>query len=188
MFERFTEPAMRVVTLAQDEARMLDHDRLGTEHLLLGLLREGHGAAARSLASLDVSVDAVRPHVEQTPGRRGRKDPSGHIPFTPHTKKVLELSLRESVRLGEARIGTEHILLGLIREDGCTATRILVSLGADPDQVRHAVMTSIRADRAVVAGSRKESDRLAEIQALLRDIVDRLERIERRLEGHGDGT
>jgi ATP-dependent Clp protease ATP-binding subunit ClpC len=115
MFERFTDRARRIVVLAGEEARMLDHGWIGTEHILLGLIREGDGYAARSLESLGISLDAVRQQVEEFIGR-GQQEPSGHIPFTPRAKKVLELSLRESLQLGHNYIGSEHILLGLLRE------------------------------------------------------------------------
>ena len=116
MFERFTDRARRVVVLAQDEARMLDHNYVGTEHILLGLIHEGEGVAAKALESLGISLDAVRQQVEEIIGRGQQQAPSGHIPFTPRAKKVLELSLREALQLGHTYIGTEHILLGLIRE------------------------------------------------------------------------
>jgi len=115
MFERFTDRARRVVVLAQEEARLLNHNYIGTEHLLLGLIREGDGVAAEALESLGISLDAVRQQVEEIIGQ-GQQAPSGHIPFTPRAKKVLELSLREATQLGQDHIGAEHILLGLVRE------------------------------------------------------------------------
>ena len=115
MFERFTDRARRVVVLAQEEARLLNHNYIGTEHILLGLIHEGEGVAAKALESLGISLDAVRGQVEEIIGQGGSA-PSGHIPFTPRAKKVLELSLREALQLGHNYIGTEHILLGLIRE------------------------------------------------------------------------
>src|ERR1700728_205091 len=115
MFERFTDKARRVVVLAQEEARMLDHNYIGTEHILLWLMHEGEGIAAKALTSSDIGREAVRELVEEIIGR-GQQAPSGHIPFTPRAKKVLELSLREALQLGHNYIGTEHILLGLIRE------------------------------------------------------------------------
>ena len=138
MFERFTDRARRVVVLAQDEARMLNHDYIGTEHLLLGLIGEGEGVAARALESLGISLDAVRQQVEQVIGR-GQQAPSGHIPFTPRAKKVMELALREANDLGHSYIGTEHILLGLIREGDGVAAGVLTGLGADRPQVRQQV-------------------------------------------------
>jgi ATP-dependent Clp protease ATP-binding subunit ClpA len=142
MFERFTDRARRVVVLAQEEARMLNHNYIGTEHILLGLIREGEGLAAKALESLGISLDAVRQQVEEIIGQ-GQEAPSGHIPFTPRAKKVLELSLRESLQLGHNYIGTEHILLGLIREGDGVATQILVRLGADLNRVRHQVIELI---------------------------------------------
>ena len=135
MFERFSDLARRVVVLAQEEARMLDHNYIGTEHILLGLIREGDGVAAKALESLGISLDAVRHQVEEIIGR-GQQTPSGHIPFTPRAKKVLELSLRESLQLGHSYIGTEHILLGLIREGDGVAAQVLVRLGADLNRLR----------------------------------------------------
>ena len=139
MFERFTDRARRVVVLAQEEARMLDHSHIGTEHLLLGLIREGGGVAAKALESLGISLQAVRQQVGEIVGR-GQQAPSGHIPFTPRAKKVLELSLREALQLGHNYIGTEHILLGLIREGDGVAAQVLVKLGADPTRVRQQVI------------------------------------------------
>jgi ATP-dependent Clp protease ATP-binding subunit ClpA len=139
MFERFTDRARRVVVLAQEESRRLGHDYIGTEHLLLGLIREGEGMAARALKSLDVSLDRVRREIEERVGR-GEGVSSGHIPFTPRAKKVLEMSLRESLQLGHNYIGTEHILLGLIAEDDGVAAQVLLELGADLDRVRQAVL------------------------------------------------
>ena len=134
MFERFSDRARRVVVLAQEEARMLNHNYIGTEHILLGLIHEGDGVAARSLESLGISLDAVRQQVEEIIGR-GQQAPSGHIPFTPRAKKVLELSLREALQLGHGYIGTEHILLGLLREGDGVAAQVLVTLGADLNRV-----------------------------------------------------
>ncbi len=139
MFERFTDRARRVVVLAQEEARMLDHNYIGTEHILLGLLHEGQGVAAKALQSLGISLEAVRQQVEQIIGR-GQEAPSGHIPFTPRAKKVLELSLREAHQLGHDYIGTEHILLGLIREGEGVAAQVLVRLGADLNRARQQVI------------------------------------------------
>jgi ATP-dependent Clp protease ATP-binding subunit ClpA len=139
MFERFTDRSRRVVVLAQEEARMLDHNYIGTEHILLGLIREGDGHAARALESLGISLDAVRQQVEAFIGR-GQQAPSGPVPFTPRAKKVLELSLRESLQLGHNYIGTEHILLGLIREGDGVAAQVLVKLGADSNRVRQQVI------------------------------------------------
>ncbi len=139
MFERFTDRARRVVVLAQEEARMLSHNYIGTEHILLGLIHEGEGVAAKALESLNISLEAVRAQVEEIIGQ-GPQAPSGHIPFTPRAKKVLELSLREALQLGHNYIGTEHILLGLIREGEGVAAQVLVKLGADLNRVRQQVI------------------------------------------------
>src|SRR6187397_2953926 len=139
MFERFTDRARRVVVLAQEEARMLNHNYIGTEHILLGLIHEGEGVAAKALESLGISLDAVREQVQDIIGQ-GQQSPSGHIPFTPRAKKVLELSLREALQLGHNYIGTEHILLGLIREGEGVAAQVLVKLGADLNRVRQQVL------------------------------------------------
>jgi len=135
MFERFTDRARRVVVLAQEEARMLNHNYIGTEHILLGLIHEGEGVAAKALESLGIALEGVRQQVEEIIGQ-GQQAPSGHIPFTPRAKKVLELSLREALQLGHSYIGTEHILLGLIREGEGVAAQVLVKLGADLNRVR----------------------------------------------------
>src|SRR5215217_8133683 len=139
MFERFTDRARRVVVLAQEEARHLNHNYIGTEHLLLGLIHEGEGVAAQARTQLGVSLEAVRAEVEEIIGQ-GTDAPSGHIPFTPRAKKVLELSLREALELGHNYIGTEHILLGLLREGQGVGAQVLVKLGAGRDQVRQVVV------------------------------------------------
>ncbi len=139
MFERFTDRARRVVVLAQEEARLLNHNYIGTEHILLGLIHEGEGVAAKALEQLGISLEAVRTQVEEIIGQGG-SSPSGHIPFTPRAKKVLELSLREALQLGHNYIGTEHILLGLIREGEGVAAQVLVKLGADLSRVRQQVI------------------------------------------------
>ncbi len=139
MFERFTDRARRVVVLAQEEARMLHHNYIGTEHLLLGLIREGEGVAAKALESIGIDLAAVRQQVEEIIGQ-GQQEPSGHIPFTKRAKKALEMSLRESVQLGHSYIGTEHILLGLLREGDGVAAQVLVKLGADLNRVRQQVI------------------------------------------------
>jgi ATP-dependent Clp protease ATP-binding subunit ClpC len=176
MFERFTDRARRVVVLAQDEARMLKHNYIGTEHILLGLIHEGEGVAAEALGSLGISLDAVRQQVEELIGQ-GQVAPSGHIPFTPRGKKVLELSLRESVQLGHNYIGTEHILLGLIREGDGVAAQVLVKLGADLNRVRQQVIQLVHGHQP------KEPVfvRPAAQELSLPTVQDRLEAIERRL-------
>jgi hypothetical protein len=139
MFERFTERARRVLVLAQEEARLLNHNFIGTEHILLGLIHEGDGVAARALGSLGISLEAVRVEVEETVGPAGSSR-TGSPPFTPRAKKVLELSLREALQLGHQYIGTEHILLGLVREGEGVAVQVLVGLGADLSRVRQQVL------------------------------------------------
>ena len=139
MFERFTDRARRVIVLAQEEARLLNHNYIGTEHILLGLAHEGQGVAAKALESLGIQLQALRSQVEQVIGQ-GQRAPTGHIPFTPRAKKVLELSLRESQQLGHNYIGTEHLLLGLIREGEGVAAQVLVKLGADLSRVRQQVI------------------------------------------------
>jgi len=159
MFERFTDRARRVVVLAQDEARALNHNYIGTEHLLLGLIHEGEGVAAKALESMDVSLDAVRAQVVDIIGE-GQSAPSGHIPFTPRAKKVLELSLREALQLGHNYIGTEHILLGLLREGEGVAAQVLTKLGADLSTVRQTVMQMLSGyegkETVTAGGSSKE--------------------------------
>ncbi|MDQ2756689.1 MAG: ATP-dependent Clp protease ATP-binding subunit [Actinomycetota bacterium] len=139
MFERFTDRARRVVVLAQEEARLLNHNYIGTEHILLGLIHEGEGLAAKALENLDISLQAVREQVQDIIGQ-GQQAATGHIPFTPRAKKVLEYSLREGLQLGHTYIGTEHILLGLIREGEGVAAQVLVKLGADLNKVRQQVI------------------------------------------------
>ena len=158
MFERFTDRARRVVVLAQEEARMLNHNYIGTEHILLGLIHEGEGVAAKALESLGISLDAVRQQAEDIIGK-GQQAPSGHIPFTPRAKKVLELSLREALQLGHNYIGTEHILLGLIREGEGVAAQVLIKLGADLNRVRQQVLqllSGYQGKEAATAGTPAE--------------------------------
>ena len=142
MFERFTDRARRVVVLAQEEARMLNHNYIGTEHLLLGLVHEGEGIAARALESLGITLNSVREQVQDIIGP-GANAPSGHIPFTPRAKKVLELSMREAIQLNHGYIGTEHILLGMVRANEGVANQVLAKLGVEPAAVRQAVMDLI---------------------------------------------
>ena len=185
------------MVLAQEESRELNHSYIGTEHLLLGLLREDGGVAAAALASLDVGLDAAREQVAEIVGR-GQQAPSGHIPFTPRAKKVLELSLRESVRLGHPYIGSEHILLGLIAEGHGVAVEVLRILGAEPDRVRARVIELIppagekspglpdpgRPVRLAVSAAKFDEllDRLDAIEPRLDAIEPRLDAIERRLD------
>ncbi len=139
MFERFTDRARRVVVLAQEEARELNHYYIGTEHLLLALLREGDGVAAQALTALGIGLEDARREIDAIIGR-GTEQPSGHIPFTPRTKKVLELSSREAQLLGHNYVGTEHLLLGLLREGDGVAVQIFVRRGIDLNRVRQQVI------------------------------------------------
>ena len=155
MFEQFSDRARQAVVQAQQEARRLDHNYIGTEHLLLGLIREGDGVAAKALELLGISLDAVRQQVEEIIGR-GQQTLSGHFPFTPRAKRVLELSLREALQLGHKYIGTEHILLGLIREGEGVAAQVLVRLGCDLNRVRQEVirlLTGHQGKDSKIAGS-----------------------------------
>ena len=144
MFERFTDRSRRAIVLAQEEARFLGHNYIGTEHILLGLIREDQGVAAKALESLGISLELVRQQVEEIIGHGQELPPPGHIPFTPRAKKVLELSLREALQLSHSYIGTEHILLGLLREGEGVAAQVLVTLGADLNRVRQQVIQLLR--------------------------------------------
>ena len=187
MFERFTDRARRVVVLAQEEARVLNHNYIGTEHILLGLLHEGEGVAAKALESLGISLEAVRQQVEEIIGQ-GQQAPSGHIPFTPRAKKVLELSQREALQLGHDYIGTEHILLGLVREGDGVAAQVLVHLGADLNRVRQQVILLI-GGKQPERGRRvpREGALVAEVQARLAAVEGRLAALEQRV-GAGPDT
>jgi hypothetical protein len=176
MFERFTDRARRVVVLAQEEARMLNHGYIGTEHLLLGLIHEGEGVAAKALTALGIDLDAVRQEVKEVIGR-GEQPPSGHIPFTPRAKKVLELSLRESTQLGHNYIGTEHILLGLVCEGEGVAAEVLVKLGADLSHVRQQVIQLLRGHRGEGASWKARSARAG----IVDDVLAQLDALDRRL-------
>src|SRR6266516_8171107 len=147
VFERFTERARQVVVLAQDEARALKHNYIGTEHLLLGLLREEEGLAARVLESLEITAEGVRSEVAMIIGQGEDEAAAGQIPFTPRAKKVLELGLREAQSLGHAYIGTEHILLGLVRENDGVAARILLDLDADAEKIRNELIGMLSGTR-----------------------------------------
>jgi ATP-dependent Clp protease ATP-binding subunit ClpC len=197
MFERFTDRARRVVVLAQEEARMLNHNYIGTEHILLGLIHEGEGVAAKALESLGISLEAVRQQVEEIIGQ-GQQAPSGHIPFTPRAKKVLELSLREALQLGHDYIGTEHILLGLIREGEGVAAQVLVRLGADLNRVRQQVIQLLHEEPGAELetaharpwprpAARAERRLLSQLQARLTALESRLSAIEQRV-GTGADT
>jgi len=184
MFERFTDRARRVVVLAQDEARMLDHNYVGTEHILLGLIHEGEGVAAKALESLGISLDAVREQVEQVIGRGQQQAPLGHIPFTPRAKKVLELSLREALQLGHTYIGTEHILLGLIHEGEGVAAQVLIGLGVDLNRARQQVIQ-------LLAGRAEPQEAAAivgDLRAQLASVAARLAVIEHRIKDVAAGA
>ena len=195
MFERFTDRARRVVVLAQEEARLLDHNYIGTEHILLGLIHEGQGVAARALGALGISLHATRQAVEEIIGR-GAQAPSGHIPFTPRSKKVLELSLREALSLGSDYIGTEHILLALLREGDGVGAQILVGAGVSLSQVRQQIIELVHsqgeqeAPSAAATASHFASARLTvsapppttdELVSRLTSVAARLHAIEQRL-------
>jgi ATP-dependent Clp protease ATP-binding subunit ClpC len=195
MFERFTDRAQRVVVLAQEEAKRLNHNHIGTEHILLGLIHEGEGVAAASLESLGISLEAVRQQVEGIIGQ-GRAAPTGSMPYTPRAKKVLELSLREALQLGHHHIGTEHILLGLIREGRGAAAQVLVRLGADLARVREQVIQMLEdaqgeeepGTRHAGKGSaaRKQRGLLAEVLSRVESIDSRLAAVEQRVGGGPD--
>ncbi|MGI8452123.1 MAG: Clp protease N-terminal domain-containing protein [Streptosporangiaceae bacterium] len=184
MFERFTDRARRVVVLAQEEARMLNHGYIGTEHLLLGLIHEGGGAAGPALESLSITLDDARAQVVSIVPR-GQEPPTGHIPFTPRAKKILELSLREALDLGHNYIGPEHILLGIVREGQGVANQVLANLGANGHRVRAEATRFIQQgegeaeEEAVI---RLPPDvRLVGSPAQLAQVMRRLDRIDDRL-------
>jgi ATP-dependent Clp protease ATP-binding subunit ClpC len=181
MFERFTDRSRRTVVLAQEEARMLNHGYIGTEHLLLGLIHEGGGVAAQSLEAMGISLEAVRQQIETIIGR-GKEPASGHIPFTPRAKRVLELSLRESSQLGHDYIGTEHILLGLIREGHGVAAKVLVALGADLNRVRQQVIKMLH-DRGGEGppGKRRSPGARAMGGGVIDDVFARIDSVDQRL-------
>jgi ATP-dependent Clp protease ATP-binding subunit ClpC len=190
MFERFSDRARRVVVQAQQEARELNHNYIGTEHLLLGILRDGEGPAAEALASLEVGLGPARQQVAEITGR-GREAPSGHVPFTPRAKKVLELSLREALQLQHDSIGPEHILLGLITEGHGVAVEVLRILGAEPDRVQARVIELIPAASDEPA-EHVRPVRIVGTPAQLEQVLQRLDAIEQRLGaierqlGHGE--
>jgi hypothetical protein len=175
VFERFTERARQVVVLAQDEARALRHNYIGTEHILLGLLREEEGVAARVLESLDIRLQELRAQVALIVDP-GNEMPTGQIPFTPHAKTVLDLALREAVSLGHSYIGTEHILLGLVREDEGVAARLLLDFDADAEKIRNAVIRMLdlqTADEGLPPGAEPSVDlRLRRVVPVARRLTD----------------
>ena len=182
MFERFTDRSRRVIVLAQEEARELNHNYIGTEHILLGLCHEGGGVAVRVLEAQGVRLAAVRERVEEIVGR-GQAGPSGHIPFTPRAKKVLELSLRESQELGHEYIGTEHLLLGLIREGQGVAARVLADLGQDLDltRARQLVTEEVGSGHGGEPAEHQPAVRVGGSRAQLDEIMGRLAAIDARL-------
>jgi len=190
MFERFTDRARRVVVLAQEEARMLNHNYIGTEHILLGLVHEGEGVAAKALESLGISLEAVRQQVEEIIGQ-GEDPPQGHIPFTPRAKTVLELSLREANHLGHNYIGTEHILLGLLREGEGVAAQVLVKLGADLSRVRQQVIQLLHGHQGMepqaASGGPPRARMPSDLPAGVDALQSRLSAIEQRV-GTGPAT
>ena len=183
MFQRFTDRARRVVVLAQQEARMLNHDYIGTEHILLALIHEGEGVAARALTTMGISLGAMRQAVEGIIGRGTQPPPeSGHIPFTPRAKKVLELSLREALQLGNDYIGTEHILLALIREGDGVAAQVLLSEGVDITRARAQVGKLLHGHRE------PEAPAVDDLLARLASFAARLDAIELRLRQSSSGS
>ena len=179
MFERFTDRARSAVRLAQEEARLLGHKHIGTEHVLLGLLGEPEGIGARALTALGISLEAARADVERIAGR-GEGTPPGHIPFSRRAKKVLELSLREALKLKHNYIGTEHIVLGLVREGEGLAARILVESGADLPAIRREVMRLLSSGAVDRAGAEPPRERLvADIEALYDEITRLAKEVER---------
>jgi ATP-dependent Clp protease ATP-binding subunit ClpC len=176
MFERFTDRARRVIVDAQNEARSLSHNYIGPEHILLGLINEGDGVGAKALEAMQISTDTVRGRIEEITGRGQAPPSTGHIPFTPRAKKVLELSLREALQLGHNYIGTEHILLGLIHEGDGVAAQVLVGLGVELDRTRQLViqiLTGRHREESASAVAEDLRDRLAAMAARL-TVIERM--------------
>ena len=186
MFQRFTDRARHVVVLAEEEARLLNHNWIGTEHLLLGLIRQGDSGAARALESLGISLQAVRHEVEEIIGQ-SEQVPSEEIPFTPRSKKVLELALRESLQLRDDYIGPEHILLGLMREGDGVAAQVLVKLGADLNRVRQQVIQLLHGHQGKEPKSARRWPQEGALQARPDVVEVRLAALERRV-GTGPDT
>jgi len=188
MFERFTDQARRIVTLAQEEARRLNHNDIGTEDILLALIHEGSGIAAQALKALGITEEAARQRVEETADRGQQGPRRGRVPFTPLARKVLELSLREAIAIGSSRIGTEHILLGLVRLGESPAEQVLAGLGVDPNRVRQQVIRLVSAGhgnqepgtRRVAAGGGKRK-LPSELRGRLDSLEWRLSVIEQRV-------
>jgi ATP-dependent Clp protease ATP-binding subunit ClpC len=195
MFQRFSDQARRVVVLAQEEARMLNHDSIGTEHILLGLIREDEGTAAQVLQSLGLDLEAVRQQVAEIVGQdkqgqdkqgQDTQGESGHIPFTSRAKKVLELSLREALQRGANHIGTEHLLLGLIRVgDDSVAAQVLLGMGANLSRVRAQVIQRMASPLADVIATGEVESRLIELTEQVRQLSEEVERLRGLLREHG---
>lgn len=182
MFERFTDTARRAIVLAQEEARLLGHDWIGTEHLLLGVFAGDDPVAARALGDLGLDVSGVRERIRQAVGEHDKREPGGHIPFTPRSKKVLEMSLREAMRLRHNYIGPEHILLALVAEGQGIAPQILISLGAEPAAVRKRI-----AELGHAPGHDPEPPSEADLYQRISALEARVAELERRL-GPETGT
>ncbi len=174
MFERFTEQSRQAVVLAQDEARRFNHDYIGTEHLLAALRCDDRGAAARTLESAGITLDAVRGKIETLVGR-GQQPPSAHIPFTPQAKKGLELSLREALKLGHNHISTGHLLLGLIGQDDSVAAQVLGGLGADLGQLRTRALGEIESQPEDLGYSPPLRPRRAQLSDAVRGLLDTID-------------
>ena len=190
MFQRFSDQARRVIVLAQEEARLLSHNSIGTEHILLGLIREGDGVAARALASLGLDLESVRRQVGESVGQgkqgQDKQGRAGHMPFTARAKTVLELSLREALQLGHEHIGTEHILLGLIRVGDSVAAQVLVRMGTDLNRVRARVIQLIAVGPPADVIAVGEADaRLTELAEQVRQLSEEVERLRGLLRRHG---
>ncbi len=192
MFERFTDAARDTIVFAQEEARARNHDYIGTEHLLLALVREREGSAAAVLAGLEIDGAAVREQIDAAVGP-GKRAPSGHIPFTCHAKRALELALREALELGDNFIGSQHLLLGLIQEGEGVAGKLLAGLGADLEQARQQTLALGRSERSGAPegpsrdfGLSLSAARLDGVEEMLREVLRRLEAIERHLDERED--
>ncbi|MTE13782.1 Clp protease N-terminal domain-containing protein [Nocardia aurantiaca] len=184
MFERFTDTARRTIVLAQEEARLLRHDWIGTEHLLLGLMNGSDPIAGQTLADLGMDLSGLRERVKQAVGVQEQRTPAEHIPFTPRSKKVLEMSLREAMRLQHNYIGPEHLLLALAAEGSGVASQVLISEGAGPDEIRRRVSARM----AATAGPTAEPSVEAELRHRISELEHRVAELERRLDGPGAGT
>ncbi|MEU6583557.1 Clp protease N-terminal domain-containing protein [Nocardia sp. NPDC046763] len=184
MFERFTDTARRAIVLAQEEARLLGHDWIGTEHLLLGILHGGDPIAGQALADVGLDLSGLRERVNQAVGVQENHAPAGHIPFTPRSKKVLEMSLREAIRLQHNYIGPEHLLLALVAEGSGVASQVLISESATPDDLRGRIDARMAASPRPTAAPSAE----AELRQRITELEHRVAELERRLGGPGSGT